>query len=151
MLQELRIVFDCQSFLIVPGIAVEMYLANCSSQRNNALDYIVICYNYVQDFTIIIIMLFIVLRFLRRIVQWSLRCLIIRCVRVIHVPARIVVHRCHWCHRRLVFRWHRVVHADPLASPSVHHRGVLYVLAELRPERRSMSLSVPQYIVYNRA
>jgi len=30
---------DCQSFPIVPDIVVETCLVNCSSQRNNALDY----------------------------------------------------------------------------------------------------------------
>jgi len=39
VLQELRIASDCQSFPIVPDIAVETYSVNCSSQRNNALDY----------------------------------------------------------------------------------------------------------------
>lgn len=70
---------------------------------------------------------------LRGIVERSLRRLIVRCVRVVvvRVPAGIVVHRHHRRHRRhrcLVLRRHRIVHADPLAAPSVHHRGVLEVL-----------------------
>jgi len=72
-------------------------------------------------------------RCLRGIVQRRLRRLIWRVsiVRVVCVSGGIVIHRSHRRHRRLVLRRHRIVHPDPLTTPSVHHLGAPYVLMRL--------------------